>query len=61
MIIQDNGDWTSWDEFLTVWISDMNANNATEALSIDIWNEPDLIYFWTAPLEQYLEMWGRTW
>lgn len=57
----DNGDWTSWDEYLTQWISDMNANDATTALSVDLWNEPDLTYFWTRGQTQYLEMWGRTW
>jgi hypothetical protein len=56
----DNGDWTLWDEYLTQWISDMNANDATVALSIDIWNEPDGIDFWNAPQSQYIQMWGRT-
>ncbi|RDW59995.1 glycoside hydrolase-3 [Coleophoma crateriformis] len=57
----DDGDWTSWDDYLTQWISDMNANNATAGLSIDIWNEPDLSFFWgTRTQSQYLEMWGRT-
>jgi hypothetical protein len=56
----DDGDWTSWDEFLTLWISDMNANEATAGLSVDIWNEPDLTAFWNAPQAQYLQMWGRT-
>jgi hypothetical protein len=57
----DNGDWTSWDDYLTQWISDMNANHATAGLSIDIWNEPDLTFFWNAPQAQYRQMWGRTW
>ncbi|KAF4635327.1 hypothetical protein G7Y89_g2773 [Cudoniella acicularis] len=56
----DNGDWSSWDDYLTQWISDMNANDALEGLSVDIWNEPDLAYFWNAPQSQYLQMWGRT-
>jgi hypothetical protein len=49
-----------WDEYLTVFITDMIENCATEGLSIDIWNEPDLDYFWTRGQTQYLEMWGRT-
>jgi hypothetical protein len=57
----DNGDWTSWDDYLTQWILDMNANHATAGLSIDIWNEPDLTFFWNAPQAQYIQMWGRTW
>lgn len=56
----DDGDWTSWDDYLTQWISDMNANDATAGLSIDIWNEPDLTAFWDRTQDQYLEMWGRT-
>ena len=56
----DNGDWTSWDAYLTQWIADMKANNALDGLSIDIWNEPDLTAFWRASQAQYLQMWGRT-
>ncbi|KAF8864063.1 glycoside hydrolase [Acephala macrosclerotiorum] len=56
----DNGDWASWDAYLTQFISDINANGATAGLSIDIWNEPDLTYFWTKGETQYLQMWGRT-
>ncbi|PMD24212.1 glycoside hydrolase family 39 protein [Hyaloscypha hepaticicola] len=56
----DNGDWTSWDNYLTQFISDMKSNDAITGLSIDIWNEPDLTYFWNAPQAQYIQMWGRT-
>lgn len=56
----DNGDWTSWDNYLNQWISDMNANSATSNLVIDIWNEPDLSVFWNREQTQYLQMWGRT-
>ncbi|TVY75814.1 hypothetical protein LSUE1_G004577 [Lachnellula suecica] len=58
----DNGVWTSWDNYLTQWISDMKANGATTGLSVDIWNEPDLGggIFWNRSLAQYLQMWGRT-
>lgn len=38
----------------------MNANSATDGLSIDIWNEPDLTIFWNRGQTQYLQMWGRT-
>lgn len=39
----------------------MKANDATVALSVDIWNEPDLVgVFWNRPQAQYLQMWGRT-
>lgn len=39
----------------------MNANHALTGLSVDIWNEPDLTFFWNRTQEQYLQMWGRTW
>lgn len=32
----DNDDWSSWDAYLTQFISDINANGATASLSIDI-------------------------
>jgi hypothetical protein len=48
----DNGDWTSWDEYLTQWISDMNANGATADIIVDIWNEPDGTSFWNRPQAQ---------
>ncbi|KAH8799817.1 glycoside hydrolase superfamily [Xylogone sp. PMI_703] len=56
----DNGDWTSWDNFLTQWISDMKTNGATTGLVIDIWNEPDLTAFWKRSQSQWIQMWGRT-
>jgi len=56
----DNDDWSDWDTYLTHFIADIKANSATKGLLIDIWNEPDLTYFWNAPLAQYIQMWGRT-
>ena len=56
----DDGDWTSWDNYLTRFIADIKANSAIAGLSIDIWNEPDLTGFWNAPQSQWLEMYGRT-
>jgi len=56
----DNGDWTSWDDYLTQLISDINANNMTPGLQIDIWNEPDLTGFWNRPQSQWIQLWGRT-
>lgn len=56
----DNGDWTSWDNYLTQLFSDLNANSMTTKLVVDIWNEPDLTAFWTRTQTQYLQMWGRT-
>lgn len=56
----DNGDWSSWDSFLTQLNSDINANGMTNKLVIDIWNEPDLTAFWNRTQDQYLQLWGRT-
>ncbi|KAM0164965.1 hypothetical protein ACHAQE_001544 [Botrytis cinerea] len=56
----DNGNWASWDAYLTQLISDINANGATAGLSIDIWNEPDLTTFWNRSQAQYFQLWGRT-
>ncbi|KIX00576.1 uncharacterized protein Z518_09641 [Rhinocladiella mackenziei CBS 650.93] len=56
----DNGDWTYYDDFLTQLISDIQANDMTEGLIIDIWNEPDIAGFWARDQSQYREMWGRT-
>lgn len=56
----DDGNWTSWDSYLTQLFSDLNANDMTADLVVDIWNEPDGSAFWAPAQEQYLEMWGRT-
>ncbi|RHZ54011.1 glycoside hydrolase family 39 protein [Aspergillus thermomutatus] len=56
----DNGDWTSWDSYLTHLLSDIKSNGMADGLIIDIWNEPDLTYFWNRDQAQYLQMWGRT-
>ncbi|KAL1845865.1 hypothetical protein Daus18300_014427 [Diaporthe australafricana] len=56
----DNGDWSSWDNYLTQLFSDIAANGMTSKLVVDIWNEPDLSAFWGRTQSQYLQMWGRT-
>jgi len=57
----DDGDWSSWDDYLTHVIKDMRQNKMVDNVIIDIWNEPDLIYqgkaiFWGRTQEQYLQM-----
>lgn len=57
----DDGDWSSWDDYLAQLFSDLAANSMTTDLVVDIWNEPDLgTTFWGRTQAQYLEMWGRT-
>ncbi|KAF4978136.1 hypothetical protein FZEAL_5434 [Fusarium zealandicum] len=56
----DGGDWTRWDAFLEQTLADVKASDMTESLVIDIWNEPDLSFFWSRPKEQWLDLWSRT-
>ncbi|KAJ9142402.1 Beta-xylosidase [Pleurostoma richardsiae] len=56
----NNGNWTDYDNFLTQLISDIKTYGMTENLIIDLWNEPDLSWSWTAGVNQYLELWGRS-
>ncbi|MGG6309310.1 carbohydrate-binding protein [Paenibacillus macerans] len=55
----DNGNWTSWEQFLTQLVQDKKANHMTNA-RYDIWNEPDGAYFWPRSAAQYSEMWKRS-
>ncbi|KFY29504.1 hypothetical protein V493_02323 [Pseudogymnoascus sp. VKM F-4281 (FW-2241)] len=55
----DNGDWSSFDAFLTRLISDMKSNNMIAGVILDIWNEPDLEVFWNRSEAQWIQMWGR--
>ncbi|RGP65405.1 glycoside hydrolase family 39 [Fusarium sporotrichioides] len=56
----DKGDWTRWDAFLEQTLKDIQDYGMTEGLVIDIWNEPDLSFFWGASKEQWLALWSRT-
>lgn len=56
----DDGDWSSYDEFLNTLTQSVYENNMSEFLDLDIWNEPDLPdLFWQRNQSQYLQMWGR--
>lgn len=56
----DNGDWTSWDEYLGHVFQDMKDHHMTKNMVVDLWNEPDGPWFWARSQDQYLQMWGRT-
>ncbi|KAL3452721.1 glycoside hydrolase superfamily [Aspergillus insuetus] len=56
----DNGDWSLYEDFLTQLIEDIKANDMTDGLIWDIWNEPDGAGFWQGTMEQYHELWART-
>jgi hypothetical protein len=56
----DNDDWTSWDVFLERTLDDVKKSDMIEGLVIDIWNEPDLSFFWNRSMEQWLELWARS-
>ncbi|KAF2481040.1 glycoside hydrolase superfamily [Neohortaea acidophila] len=56
----DNGDFSSYDAFLTALIDNINSNDMLPGLIYDLWNEPDGGNFWTASEDQFLQTWGRT-
>jgi hypothetical protein len=56
----DGDDWSSWDDMMACWIGDAKKYGMVEGLVFDIWNEPDLKFFWNRPREQWLELWRRT-
>ena len=56
----DNGDWASYDAFLNQLISDIKANSMQAGLQIDIWNEPELSFFWARTQQQWIDLYGRT-
>lgn len=57
----DNGDWTSYDKFIQQLISDIKANGLARdyITQIELWNEPDLGYFWNRSVDQYTQMYLR--
>ncbi|VUC29732.1 unnamed protein product [Clonostachys rosea] len=52
----DDGDWASWDEFVTTICSDLVKNNILDGLDIEIWNEPDIQFYYYST---WLQVWGR--
>lgn len=56
----DNGDWSDYERFLDTLIADIKANDMIEGLKWDTWNEPNLDIFWKRSLDQWIELWKRT-
>ncbi|EWG55106.1 hypothetical protein FVEG_13155 [Fusarium verticillioides 7600] len=56
----DDNDWTSWDAFLERTLDDVKKSDMIDGLVVDIWNEPDLTFFWNRSMEQWLELWTRS-
>jgi hypothetical protein len=56
----DNSDWRRWDTFLEQTLKDIQDSDMSKGLVIDIWNEPDLSFFWGASKQQWLTLWSRT-
>ncbi|KAJ4245555.1 hypothetical protein NW762_014064 [Fusarium torreyae] len=56
----DNADWAKWDSFLEKTLDDIRGSDMTDGLIIDIWNEPDLNFFWARSKEQWLALWSRS-
>ncbi|CAH0024676.1 unnamed protein product, partial [Clonostachys rhizophaga] len=55
----DNGDWSNYDQFLTVIVQRIIDNDMIAGMHIDIWNEPEW-GFWKRPQAQWLDLFGRT-
>ncbi|MFF1605273.1 RICIN domain-containing protein [Streptomyces mirabilis] len=53
----DNGDCSNWIAFIDATVGALQASGSTFAY--DIWNEPDISYFWTRGVNsaQYFQMW----
>ncbi|UFR01326.1 RICIN domain-containing protein [Streptomyces sp. Go40/10] len=53
----DNGDCSNWINFIDSTVGALQASGLTFAY--DIWNEPDISYFWTRGVNsaQYFQMW----
>ena len=56
----DNGDWTDYTKFVKQLMHDLKENDATEALVWDVWNEPDIGWFWERPLQQWVDLYILT-
>ena len=55
----DNGNWTEFNTFIDLVISNVRSNGMTGSdVRWDIWNEPN-IFFWGRSQSQYFEMWKR--
>ncbi|MEW1775141.1 RICIN domain-containing protein [Streptomyces sp. NPDC086777] len=53
----DNGNCANWTSFIDSTVGALQASGLT--FSYDIWNEPDISYFWTRGVNsaQYFQMW----
>ncbi|KAF5710724.1 hypothetical protein FMUND_9368 [Fusarium mundagurra] len=56
----DDNDWSTWDAFLERTLDDVKKSDMIDGLVVDIWNEPDLSFFWGRSMEQWLELWTRS-
>jgi MYXO-CTERM domain-containing protein len=53
----DNADYSNWENYCRNLA--IRATVAGAHLQYDIWNEPDIGYFWNRPETQFLETWKR--
>ncbi|KAI1325736.1 glycoside hydrolase superfamily [Xylariaceae sp. FL0255] len=56
----DNGNWANYDLYISTLLNDLYTRNMLTDLVIDIWNEPDLTVFWNRPLQQWVDLFIRT-
>ncbi|CAG8372669.1 unnamed protein product [Penicillium salamii] len=56
----DNGDWTSYNNFLSAIFRIFIANNVIDGVYFDITNEIDNTQYYTRGLQRFLDVWGLT-
>ncbi|MEO6148986.1 MAG: hypothetical protein ABIN95_02470 [Mucilaginibacter sp.] len=55
----DDGNWSIWDTFVKNEVNEVIKAGITDNVEFDIWNEPDLNYFWPRPQIQILTAYQR--
>lgn len=53
----DGGEWRAWEMLIERLVAGRKQCGA--AVWWDIWNEPDYLFYWRRPPEQFLETWKR--
>ncbi|KAK3059187.1 hypothetical protein LTR09_000753 [Extremus antarcticus] len=56
----DDGDWSDYDDFLDQVMDDLVRYDMLEGMVFDIWNEPDISFFWVRSQQQWVDLYIRT-
>jgi hypothetical protein len=54
----DNNDWSAWEKSLRETINKIKAQNYS--VEYEIWNEPDVAFFWGRDKTRFFELWKRS-